>query len=829
VTVARPGVPEVPLSVVREAYERLLRVAPRRREGVARRRHARDAVLLSELLLLLPHVHSTTEFLAPPATRRVDPDTAVQLRAEPGRVVGRRWRIGAEIGRGGEGIVCEALDLRTRARVAVKFLRRSATRDERRIRREAATLRWLRLPGVVQILDDGVRAGVVWIVTELLDASPFPGPYARRSWSDVQPLALGLLEAIGRVHAAGVIHGDLKPSNVLVDAAGHVTLIDLGLAAARADRFMRPAPLGGGTPGYAAPECIDGAAPDVRGDLYSVGVILAEALSRGGARISHPAACRSLPAPARVRRAIARLMAPDPARRQASAAEVLVELDSGRRALRRRPWTRAELRARFQGPDRFLHLREDGARELHRLTRGDPAATEREITSWMRASLVGLEGGLVVVDRGALDRISGLGGPRRRADAAFAAALRRGRPPAVVRAALRQAAHEFDRGKAARALAALEEGAAAARRSGAVHGLRRVARRAVIAALNSGVGRDIDRALWLLQRGGEDDPELRALADVVRGASELQRGSAQAAWRIATRVTSDGPRAAIRPAWSVRELAARALSPRHRRTVVDEGARWARADGSREARTAYSTWRAWMLYLDGRCDEALQLHLAALARERNPGRRTRMALDAAVAALDSGRDDLAFDLARRAQTTAARLRRPVQEVRAWTIMRAVRYRRGESMPPDLEALQAVSRLGFREIEAGVRLREAAIAWRHGPPAAVRSILRPVLAGFDPGRASTVVLLAAALDAACGGHPSPARARAIARRAAAVMAPALAMQTLALLATGRPERRAELAASSRLRRPRGDSRDWARRREVLSLEESARILGAAAAE
>jgi hypothetical protein len=105
----------------------------------------------------------------------------------------------------------------------------------------------------------------------------------------------------------------------------------------------------------------------------------------------------------------------------------------------------------------------------------------------------------------------------------------------------------------------------------------------------------------------------------------------------------------------------------------------------------------------------------------------------------------------------------------------------------------------------------------------------VLAGFDPGRASTVVLLAAALDAACGGHPSPARARAIARRAAAVMAPALAMQTLALLATGRPERRAELAASSRLRRPRGDSREWARRREVLSLEESARILGAAAAE
>jgi hypothetical protein len=799
-------------------------VAARRRAAVARRRHAHDPALLREVLRLLPHIDTKPDFLAPPETRRVEPDTAVALRAKPGRVLGGRWRLGREIGRGGEGLVCEAFDRVTRTRAAVKLLRRSEDRDHQRLRREAATLRWLRLPGVVEILEDGIDAGVMWIATEFLDASPFPGPLRRHNWQAVEPLALGLLEAVGRVHAAGIVHGDLKPSNVLVNATGHVTLLDLGLAAARTDRFTQPGEFGGGTPGYLAPECLEGTAPDVRSDVFAVGVILFEALAPRAARRSERRDCRRLAAPGRVQRAIARLLARDPSRRPASAAEAIRQLRPAPRTRRRRPWTRAELRERFQGPDRFLHLREDAARELFRRTAGGPSAVENELTSWMRAGLARMEGGLVVVDRGALDRLAALGRPHRGPAGELARALRSGRPRDVVRAALRQATFEFDTGRSSRALAALEEGAAAARAVGDLRALREIARRAVNAAINSAVGRDIDRALWLVQRGGEADEDLTALADVARAAAEMQRGHVEAAWRIATRVTRDGPRLALRSAWSVREMAARALGPRHRRAVVAESVRWVRADGSEDARALRRTWRAWAHYLDGRCSEALHLHSQGLATERNPSLRARMTIDAAAAALDAGQESLAVERAREAMAIARRLKRPVQEVRAWMVLRSARYRRGDRLAVDLEAISAIECLGFRGLSQYARMAEGAIAWRRGDRSLVRAVVHPEVSRLDPRSATNAQLLAAALDVASGAVPSRVKLRALIARALAATPPAVSTQILALLASGLPLWRETLRRRCSRLRVATKTRDRSRRREVLSLDEAAAMLG-----
>ncbi|MBN2170627.1 MAG: protein kinase [Candidatus Krumholzibacteriota bacterium] len=133
-------------------------------------------------------------------------------------------------------------------------------------------------------------------------------------------VALDLLAALAAVHAAGVIHNDLKPDNILFDEDGRLRLIDFGIATTLEPdrRELRPgAPPG--TPGYMAPELREGTFPGVASDLYSAGVILAEML--GGKQPAGPAEVWSLRAvPAALRGFLARCLDPDPRGRWRSAA-----------------------------------------------------------------------------------------------------------------------------------------------------------------------------------------------------------------------------------------------------------------------------------------------------------------------------------------------------------------------------------------------------------------------------------------------------------------------------------------------------------------------------
>ncbi|WP_437586794.1 protein kinase domain-containing protein [Sorangium sp. So ce1000] len=204
-----------------------------------------------------------------------------------GRVIAGRYRLVERLGVGAHGEVWAADDLVLGGQVAFKWMRHAAGQLLSRIRREVTTLRMLRVPGVVQLLDDGTEGGRPFLVMERVEGEPFPGNIARRggerrccSWAALADPTMALLEVLARVHAAGIVHRDLKPDNILVSPEGRPTVLDFGVSLWRdpADRLTEAGEILG-TPLYLAPEQILGKAVDPRTDLYAIGVMLYDALT----------------------------------------------------------------------------------------------------------------------------------------------------------------------------------------------------------------------------------------------------------------------------------------------------------------------------------------------------------------------------------------------------------------------------------------------------------------------------------------------------------------------------------------------------------------------
>lgn len=344
-----------------------------------------------------------------------------------GSKVAGRYLLIRELGRGGGGSVYEARDERLDEIVAVKLIPILGLQGLPRIRREVTALRRARLPGVVRLRDDGLERGDFFLVMDRIVGQPFPGAGSGpRRWEELRPVALRLLEILATVHYAGLVHLDLKPANVLVDAVGQPWVLDFGIA--RGTALGEQDPTGfQGTLAYAAPEQIHGLDPGVRADLYAVGVMLHEALAgqpRGGGQLADRfSAARRPPPPSlkvlapdlpeHVHRLIDLLTREDPAERPADTLAAIRLLGEAPRAALDDlplPTTRArseeDLRPLFRGPDLFLHLREDAATELWRRTGGHPRALHAELRGWVSAGLAWREGALVVVGRGALDRLA---------------------------------------------------------------------------------------------------------------------------------------------------------------------------------------------------------------------------------------------------------------------------------------------------------------------------------------------------------------------------------------------------------------------------------------
>ncbi len=179
------------------------------------------------------------------------------------------------------GVVWRARDDETGRIVALKLLRDLYVEDESyrlRFEHELEIARRITSPHVVKVLGFGAREGVPYIAFEFVDGPSLRqlivqhGPY---TWTEVRALLLQLAEGLADAHAAGVIHRDVKPSNVLIDTTGTAKLADFGIS--RALDMTRVTKASGllGTPAYLAPE----GPIDARSDLYSLGVVAFELLT----------------------------------------------------------------------------------------------------------------------------------------------------------------------------------------------------------------------------------------------------------------------------------------------------------------------------------------------------------------------------------------------------------------------------------------------------------------------------------------------------------------------------------------------------------------------
>jgi serine/threonine-protein kinase len=203
-----------------------------------------------------------------------------------GRVLAGRYRLLGSIGAGASGRVYVADDVRLRRRVAVKVLHGALAEDVgflRRFRSEAQHAAALHHPHIVSVYDWGEDAGVPFLVLELLQGGSLRALLdAGGRLSPAQSAYVGrqVAQALHHAHSRGVVHRDVKPSNLLFDEHGIVRVADFGLARALAEASWTE-PDGGviGTVRYAAPEQASGAPVDGRADCYSLAVVLIEAVS----------------------------------------------------------------------------------------------------------------------------------------------------------------------------------------------------------------------------------------------------------------------------------------------------------------------------------------------------------------------------------------------------------------------------------------------------------------------------------------------------------------------------------------------------------------------
>ena len=202
-----------------------------------------------------------------------------------GEVFAGRYRIEATLGEGGMGAVYRATDEQVGDVVALKVLLPHGTRPEHteRFRREVRLARRITHPNVARIHDLGEHAGVLYLTMEYIrgsDLQHLVDEEAPLAPARAAELGRKIAEALGAIHAGGVVHRDLKPANVLLEEGGRVVLADFGIARAEVDRdagFRTAGPIG--TPVYMAPEQLTGREVTPKTDLYSLGLVLYELLT----------------------------------------------------------------------------------------------------------------------------------------------------------------------------------------------------------------------------------------------------------------------------------------------------------------------------------------------------------------------------------------------------------------------------------------------------------------------------------------------------------------------------------------------------------------------
>ncbi len=199
-------------------------------------------------------------------------------------VVAGRYRLGGVVGRGGMAEVRTAEDLRLGRSVAVKLLRTDLAEQDgvrERFEDEARAAARLSHPNVVAVFDTGEHEGIPYIVMELLPGSSLADLIAKGPLDveTVRRIGVQVLAALDAAHAAGLIHRDIKPANVLLAADGTAKVADFGIAKSAEAQTHTATGMLLGTAAYVPPERLAGHPATPESDLYSVGVLLYEAVS----------------------------------------------------------------------------------------------------------------------------------------------------------------------------------------------------------------------------------------------------------------------------------------------------------------------------------------------------------------------------------------------------------------------------------------------------------------------------------------------------------------------------------------------------------------------
>ena len=295
-----------------------------------------------------------------------DTETGVDLhrRLAPGTLVSGRYRIRAIVGVGGMGVVYRAHDEELGLDIALKVLRPDLGTDHQgieRFRRELVLARQVTHRNVVRIHDIGESDGLRFLTMRyvegrsLLDVLEKGGPLPlERALRIVRQVA----EALQDAHDAGVVHRDLKPGNVLLEADDTAYITDFGVARSLDRDGLTRAGAVVGTTDYLSPEQARGDPVDGRSDIYALGIVLFEMLTRqlpsAGASQAEILAQRisgrvrdiretGVQVPPHVQHVIRRCLERSPARRYQSARELVADLDRPRASARFFPISRRSL------------------------------------------------------------------------------------------------------------------------------------------------------------------------------------------------------------------------------------------------------------------------------------------------------------------------------------------------------------------------------------------------------------------------------------------------------------------------------------------------------